>query len=114
MPEFYKKADAMLVTLCGNSLISSTLPGKVQTYMAAGKPIIASANGETKEVIEKSKCGFCGPADDGKKLAENIQKFLDYYNKEELGNNAFKYYKKNFDKDNFINKLIVELRNEIK
>lgn len=114
MPEFYKKADAMLVTLCGNSLISSTLPGKVQTYMAAGKPIIASANGETQEVIEKSKCGFCGPADDGKKLAENIQRFLDYYNKEELGNNAFNYYKKNFDKDNFINKLIAELRNEIR
>ena len=110
MPTYYKKADAMLVTLCGDSLISSTLPGKVQTYMAAGKPIIASANGETKEVISDANCGFCGPADDAKMLAENIEKFITYNNKKELGENAYNYYKKFFDKNYFINKLIEELK----
>ena len=114
MPKFYKKADAMLVTLCGDSLISSTLPGKVQTYMAAGKPIIGAANGETKNVIEEANCGFCGIADDAKSLAKNIQKFVDCRNKEELGQNAFVYYKNNYAKDKFINKLLVELEKGVK
>ena len=109
MPIYYKKADAMLVTLCGDSFISSTLPGKVQTYMAAGKPIIGSVNGETKSIIEEAKCGFCGLADNGKVLAKNIQRFIEYKDKDKLGNNAYKYYKDNFDKDVFINKLINEL-----
>lgn len=110
MPKFYQKADAMLVTLCGDSLISSTLPGKVQTYMAAGKPIIAAANGETLEVINNSKCGFCGAADDSNALANNINTFINYKNKKELGNNSYEYYKKYFDKEKFMDKLIDELK----
>lgn len=109
MPMYYKKADAMLVTLCGDSLISSTLPGKVQTYMAAGKPIIASANGETEEVINDAKCGFCSKADDAEGLVNSINNFIDYKDKNELGNNSYEYYKKYFDKTIFINKLIKEL-----
>ena len=110
MPLYYKKADAMLVTLCGDSLISSTLPGKVQTYMAAGKPIICAANGETQEIISNANCGFCGPADNAKMLAKNIEKFITYNNKKELGENSYNYYKKFFDKNYFINKLIEELK----
>lgn len=110
MPLYYKKADAMLVTLCGDSLVSSTLPGKVQTYMAAGKPIICAANGETREVITDAKCGFCGAADDSKMLAKNIEKFITCNNKQELCENAYNYYKKYFDKEYFINKLIEELK----
>lgn len=114
MPSYYKKADAMLVTLCGDSLISNTLPGKVQTYMAAGKPIIGSANGETKEVIEEAKCGFCAPADDGKQLAEAIEKFIDCENKDELGENAYKYYKNKYERSVFFKKLLSELEKEVK
>ena len=114
MPKYYKMADAMLVTLCGDSLISSTLPGKVQTYMAAGKPIIASANGETKEIIEEAKCGYCSKADNSKELANNIELFIQNKNKKELGNNSYDYYNKNFDKDIFIKKLINEIEGKIK
>ena len=38
MPGFYAEADALVVTLQSNKLIEYTLPGKVQTYMAAGRP----------------------------------------------------------------------------
>lgn len=114
MPKYYKKADAMLVTLCGDSLISKTLPGKVQTYMAAGKPIIAAANGETEEVINSSKCGFCSKADDPIEFATIINKFINYKNKRELCNNSYNYYKTNFDKEIFMKKMIEELKNGAK
>ena len=109
MPSYYSKADAMIVSLCGDSLISSTLPGKVQTYMAAGKPILATANGETKQVIEEAKCGFCSEADSVEKFVGIIRKFIEYKNKKELGENSYNYYKKNFDKNIFIENLITEL-----
>ena len=86
-----------------------TLPGKVQTYMAAGKPIIGAANGETKIVIEEAKCGFCGSADNADELAENILKFINCENKEELGINSYKYYEQNYSKEKFLNKLVNEL-----
>ncbi len=111
MPEYYKKADAMIVSLCGDSLISSTLPGKVQTYMAAGKPIIGAANGETQNVIKEANCGFCGPADDSKTLVDNIIKFINCKNKKKLGNNSYNYYLEHFDKKNFLRRLIEKLEN---
>lgn len=45
MPEFYKMADVCLATLQADSVISLTIPSKVQGYMAAGKPIIAALSG---------------------------------------------------------------------
>ncbi len=62
MPAYYAQADAMLVTLTADKFISLTLPGKVQTYMAAGKPIIGAAIGEIPQVIEAAQwAGAPGP-----------------------------------------------------
>lgn len=106
MPKFYAMADAMLVTLSGDSFISVTLPGKVQSYMAAGKPIIAAANGETKLIIEEAKCGYCGEADNAIELANNILLFTESDKWSEFSNNSYNFYNENFSKKIFINKLI--------
>lgn len=105
MPEFYAKADAMLVTLADDPVLSLTLPGKVQSYMAVGKPIIGAIDGETQVVIEDAQCGFCGKADDAIELAENIMKFVDCTEKETMGKNARRYYEKNFEEAIFMDKL---------
>jgi glycosyltransferase involved in cell wall biosynthesis len=102
MPEYYSTADAMLVTLKDNKFLSYTLPAKVQSYMAAGKPIIGSIDGETKRVIEDANCGFCCQAEDYKGLAEIILKFCMSENKEQMALNAKKYYDKNFSKGHFL------------
>ena len=54
---------------------SKTLPGKVQSCMATGNPIIAAADGETKKIIENAKCGYCVPAEDYKALANKMIEF---------------------------------------
>ena len=76
MPDLYAKADAMLVTLQADPVLSLTLPGKVQSYMAVGKPIIGAINGETAEVIKTARCGYCGAADDADELVKNIKLFI--------------------------------------
>ena len=70
--QYYKKADVCVLTLDGSTHIGDTLPGKLQTYMAAGKPVIAAANGATKEIIEESCCGICSPAGDDRALGEAL------------------------------------------
>ena len=85
MPEFYKKADAMLVTLKADEVLSMTLPGKVQSYMAVGKPIIGAIDGETEKVIADAECGYSGKAEDAEKLAENIRKFIGNLDRDLMG-----------------------------
>ncbi|XJZ27094.1 glycosyltransferase family 4 protein [Bacillota bacterium Lsc_1132] len=106
MPRFYEMADAFLVTLKANKIISYTLPNKVQSYMAAGKPIIGSIDGETQIVINEANCGYCSPAEDSKELANNIRKFAEEKDKHfDYGKNARKYYDNNFSKTKYINRL---------
>ena len=100
MPNRYSMADAMLVTLKRDPTISLTLPGKVQTYMAFGKPIIGAIDGEAARVIEESGCGYCGPAEDADSLANNIRKLRVADNKNELSERAKKYYDSHFSKEN--------------
>ena len=109
MPKYYAMADAMLVTLTADPIISLTLPGKVQSYMAAGKPVIAASNGEIPKVIAASGCGFCAPAEDAEKLVEAVKAFLSHPDHQLLGANARKYYEENFSRVKFMDKLEDEL-----
>lgn len=110
MPAYYSMADAMLLTLTADPFVSMTLPGKVQTYMAAGKPILAAGDGEIKAVLNKANCGFCAPAEDAQGLADAVKKFLACSNKQELGQNARNYYTNNFTRDAFMQVLEMELQ----
>lgn len=112
MPEYYSMADAMLVTLENDPILSLTLPGKVQTYMAAGKPVIGSISGETQKVIAQAKCGYCSNAEDESSLYSIIDKFIKCSEKWVLGKNARAYYNQRFTKSKFMDILEKELKNE--
>ncbi|MEI4829861.1 glycosyltransferase family 4 protein [Bacillus sp. FJAT-53711] len=106
MPRFYEMADAFLITLKANKVISYTLPNKVQSYMAAGKPIIGSIDGETQIVINDANCGLCTSAENYKELADNIRKFAKEKEKHSLyGQNARNYYDSNFSKQIYMERL---------
>lgn len=106
MPEFYARADAMIVSLKDDPIISYTLPGKVQTYMASARAIIGSINGEAAKVIADANCGVCAPSQDEAALKEKITDLLDHPERFiTYGANAKDYYLSHFDKDAFIKKL---------
>ena len=105
MTKFYALADAMLVTLKADPVLSLTLPGKVQSYMAVGKPIVGAIDGETKKIIEEAKCGYCGKAEDVDGMVENICRFMAEKDKEKLGLNAGLFYEKYFERQKFMDKM---------
>ena len=115
MKEYYNLADAMIITLSNNNIISKTIPGKLQSYMAYGKPIIAAIGGETSNIINESKCGYCVNPEDYKELAKIMKKFRNNTSQERdnMAKNSFMYYKENFDKEKILNKIEKELKEEI-
>lgn len=69
MPAFYKHADALLVSLRDEPIFAMTLPGKLQSYLAEGIPVLAMLNGEGAEIVVSSGAGLACPAGDGLALA---------------------------------------------
>ena len=109
-PKYYKKADACILTLNGDNLIGSTLPGKLQTYMAAGKTIIAAINGAGQQIIRDSECGACVNAGDIDGLASKLLDFIENNESYVLcGDNSRKYFVDNFTEEKFFNKFENEL-----
>ena len=103
MPEYYKKADALLITLRGNNAVGDTMPGKLQTYMTTGKPIFGAINGAARETIEEAQCGKCVPAEDSIGLAEIMKEYLERpENFVDCGENAKNYFKEHFTKELFM------------
>lgn len=77
MPSFFRAADALLVSLKRDPVFALTVPGKVQSYLAAGMPILAMMDGEGARIVEEARAGLASPAGDGAKLAENVRRLLD-------------------------------------
>lgn len=114
MPDYYQKADVMLLSLMDTDLFSITVPAKLQSYMATGKPIMASINGEGAELVELAQAGIVVPASSPELLAEGILK-LSQVNKielEQMGKNAKIFYNENFDRQVLINKLLKILNDQ--
>ena len=111
MPSFFRLADVMLVSLKDEYIFSLTVPGKIQSYMASSKPVLTMLNGAGSEVVLEADCGFIASAGDYNKLAENAIKSSDISAKslEGKGDNAFKYYQKNFSKKKIIDNFIQDL-----
>ena len=77
MPKYYDIADALLVTLAKSDLLKLTIPAKVTSYIASGKPIIASLEGSGKVLIEQIGCGLVSSPEDSYGLQENILKLFE-------------------------------------
>ncbi len=98
MRQYYELADAFLVTMVDNEVVNGTLPAKVQSYMAAGKPIIGAVSGEAMRVIKEAECGLCCRSLDHNGLAQMIEEASVSSRIPAWSENAYRYYIDHFDK----------------
>lgn len=107
MPSFYASADALLLTLKVHPVLSKWLPGKAQSYMSAGKPILTMMSGEGSRIVEEANCGYIANSGDYKKLALNILTMSELCEEKlnNLGNQAVIYVQEEFDRNKLINQL---------
>ena len=108
MPSFYRMADACVLTLYVPDApwISSTLPSRLQGYMAAGKPVIAAIDGSAAEVIAESGCGASVPATDSEGLADLMADFIDNRDKyADCGTRGRAYFRENFMRGRYMDEI---------
>lgn len=107
MPKFFSHSDALLVSLKKDKIFSLTIPAKIQSYLACGKPIIASIDGEGAKIVGDAKCGVTSSAEDSIALSNAIKELmaLGKPTLNKMGNNGRAYYEKEFDRDYLLDKL---------
>jgi colanic acid biosynthesis glycosyl transferase WcaI len=107
MPSFFRHADALLVSLKDESVFSMTIPGKLQTYLAAGIPVVAMLNGEGADVVENSSAGVVCAAGDPDGLASAVMKLLKMTDTERatLGQNGLNVAARDFSREVLISRL---------
>lgn len=108
MPHLMRKASALLVTLADDPILSLTVPNKIQAYLAAGRPIIASLNGEGARLILEANAGLTVNAKDSLGLANAIIKMykMTEIQRDQFGKNGQFFFKNNFDESVLTNYLI--------
>tara|TARA_B100000963_G_scaffold361806_1_gene399823 strand:+ start:30832 stop:32049 length:1218 start_codon:yes stop_codon:yes gene_type:complete len=101
MNDFFLHADALLVSLKKDPIFDITIPGKLQSYLASSKPIIAVLNGEGKRVIDESMSGIVVEPEnvEGLTAAFNKMSQLDKIEIDKMGINGFNYAQKHFKKE---------------
>lgn len=107
MPSFYKHADALLVSLKPEPIFSITIPGKVQSYLAAGIPIVAMLNGEGARVIEQAGAGLVCAAGDSAGLADAVCRLaaMPVSERARMGANGARLSAEEFDRSTLIGRL---------
>ena len=114
MPSFYAHADALLVSLRDEPIFAMTIPGKLQSYLAAGIPVIAMLNGEGADVVERHQCGLTCRAGDAAGLAAAVLKLAasSKEERERMGRNGRRGSEHEFDRARLVAQLeawLVEL-----
>lgn len=107
MPGYFALADALLVTLRRKHIFALTIPGKVQSYMACGKPVLAAADGETAQALHESGAGLAAAAEDAEGLAARA---LELYRmgpdeRAQMGSNARAYFQEHFEREKLLDRL---------
>lgn len=99
MSGIFQRSGALLVSLNDEETFAQTVPSKIQAYLAAGRPIIASINGEGARVVSEAKAGLTSPAEKVLPLVANIRamKALGDVERAAMGLSGRRYFEENFD-----------------
>lgn len=109
IPKYQTIADATIVALSKSPLFEYGIPAKVYSYMPAGKPIIASMDGEGQRLINSlAKCGICVDSGDVRGLADAIMRLiaLPAEQRRIMGENGRNYHFKHFEREYNLNRFI--------
>lgn len=115
MPRYFALADVLLVTLREQPIFALTVPSKVQSYLACGKPIVAALSGEGARIVREAGAGMTPPPEDPRALADAV---LALYNmpvevRRAMGLRGRSYFETHFERTLLLERLDLWM-NEVK
>jgi glycosyltransferase involved in cell wall biosynthesis len=112
MPQIFKRSSVLLVSLNAEAIFAQTVPSKVQAYLAAGRPIIASLNGEGARIVKEAGAGVSSPAEQVLPLVAAIRDMRSRsdLDREKMGASGRAYFDRNFEMGAQVRRLVSLLR----
>lgn len=116
MPAFFSRAAGLIVSLTKDPIFSYTIPYKTQSYLAAGRPIIAALNGEGAAVVNEAGAGLTCHAENSQGLQHCIETLYAMTDEErdKLGQAGRAYFMEHFEMSTQVTRLIEVLQDRIK
>jgi colanic acid biosynthesis glycosyl transferase WcaI len=92
--EIMALADVLFVHLKDDPLFAITIPSKIQTYLAIGRPILVGVRGEAANLVLKTQAGLVCTPEDPLSIANGARQFARMSQEElrKMGENGRKYY----------------------
>jgi glycosyltransferase involved in cell wall biosynthesis len=115
MSTIFAAAEALLVSLRPEPAFELVIPGKLQAYLAAGRPVLAALDGEGSRIIREAGAGLCSPAGNAKALAENVLRMAALSPREryQMGQNGRRYFERHFTPDALADELVEHFKEVI-
>lgn len=76
MPRYLALADVLLVSLRRDPGFASTVPAKLQSSLAMGRPVLAALDGEGARIVRASGGGVVVPQEDAAALADGVRELV--------------------------------------
>lgn len=116
MPSFYAHADALLVSLKKDPVFSLTIPGKVQSYLQSGIPLLGMLDGEGAQVIRSARAGLVCEAGDSAGLVDAVLAMaaMAPHERQTMGRNGREYAENEFDRDMLMDRLEQMLKEAVR
>ncbi len=107
IPKYTNVASVLIACLAKSPLLDCTIPAKVMSYIAAGKPIVLGMDGEANRTVNEYGCGFATESGNAELLAESLETFAKMSEAEraEMGEKAKKLHFEQFERDSNLARL---------
>ena len=107
MPALFGQADVMLLSLRKEPIFALTIPGKLQSYLASGRPVVAMLDGEGARIVRESGAGLACDAQCPEELARRVLELhiMPRESREEMGRRGRAYYAEHFARDGLLARL---------
>jgi glycosyltransferase involved in cell wall biosynthesis len=114
IPQYLAQCDLAYLSLIDARIYELTVPAKLQSYLACGIPVLASASGEVGRIITESKTGFVAAPGDVNAVITSLDKFMRLNPEEvkQLRANARNAYEQMFEKEMLLNQMDIHLMGE--
>ena len=107
MPAYFAIADILLVNLRDDPIFEITMPGKTQSYLAYGRPIIIAKRGVDAKLLAEQGCALNCEPENPEALAELVNRIFDMQPEErsQMGLSGLKVFNEKYKKDILLRKM---------
>lgn len=100
MPGIQAASDVQLASLVADELFEHTMPSKIQSILAAGRPLIVMVPGDAAEVTKRSGAGWVVAPGDAEQLASTVLEARSTSTQDlvKMGESGLNFYRKHMSR----------------